>query len=66
MGETTKMVVDEKKEIVNRLDEIARTEGTSRAALVRRAIRAMYFPVSLFTDNGKISKSENKEGSNEE
>lgn len=65
MGETTKMVVDEKKEIVNRLDEIARTEGTSRAALVRRAIRTMYFSAPSFTDNGKISKLE-KENSNEE
>jgi len=48
----------ENTEIVARLDEMARSEGTSRSALIRRAIRGMLSSVSRFPESGTIAQSE--------
>lgn len=41
--EQVKITFDEEAGIISRLDAIAESEGTSRAALIRRAIRRLVF-----------------------
>lgn len=52
--EKVKLSVDEDFRIVARLDAIAEAEGTSRAALVRRAIRQLVFSSPALPAFGNI------------
>lgn len=61
----TKIVVDESSDLVAQLDEIAKAEGTSRSALVRRAIRSMFFSVPDFTDFGNLPKKKIESNDND-
>lgn len=57
---TDMMIAFEEKDrtIIERLDEMARTEGTSRSALIRRAIRQMVFSVSKLPESDKMPQAD--------
>lgn len=52
--ELVKITFDEEATIINRLDEIAQAEGTSRAALIRRAVRQLIFSSPKFPTFEKL------------
>lgn len=56
----TVVTLNEDIDIVQKLDTIAADEGTSRSALVRRAIRQMLFSVPNIPTFGNIPNEEDR------
>lgn len=54
----TKVSFDEDIDIMRRVDEIAESEGTSRAAIIRRAIRRMLLSLPTVPTSGYIPQDE--------
>lgn len=50
-----RLVVDEDKTIVARIDEIAEAEGLARADILRRAIRRLLFSMPDILTSDKLS-----------
>lgn len=59
--EKVRIVVDEDKAIVDRLDAIAAAESISRADVLRRAIRRLVFSSPTLSTFGTIAEPENIE-----
>lgn len=57
--EKIRIVVDEDKAIVDRLDAIAAAESISRADVLRRAIRKLVFSSPAVSTFGTIAEPEN-------
>lgn len=58
MSDKIRIVVDEDTEIVGRIDAIADAEGTSRAAIIRRAIRRMLLSLPTVPTCGYIPQDD--------
>lgn len=54
----TKVSFDEDIDIMRRVDEIAEAEGTSRAAIIRRAIRRMLLSLTTVPTSGFIPQDD--------
>lgn len=60
MDDTRKVTfsIQEDADVLDRLDRLAEKEGTSRSAIIRRAIRQLLFSLSIVPENGNSPETD--------